>query len=365
MEAARRLPISVYGVLLPGRQAGYGLPVGGVLVTRHAVIPRAVGRDIGCRVHLSAFPLGRYSFRDDAWIKRLRSISGRLTDFGLESEHGHGRDHPIFDHPAWDEIPYLQGLRNIARSHFGSSGTGNHFVDFGVLRKEQGRPCLALMTHSGSRGLGKHVAAHYHRLATLHHPKLPKELCHWAWLPLDSEAGQEYWRAMELCLAYSLACHHWLHSALAKELEVEAAWSLSCPHNFASLEIWRGQEVVVHRKGAIRLGPGETGIICGTMTAPTALVRGTDSDLALHSASHGVARAMSRSTARRVFRRRELDQQLKQAGVTLASGQADEWPGVYGNAECSLAAHAGLLETFGSFEPRFVRMCVKNDPAED
>lgn len=366
---ARRLPIAVYGAILPGRQAGYGLPVGAVLATKGAVIPRAVGRDIGCRVHLSAFPSTRLDLSREVVARRLARLLRQHTRFGLEGIFDEeATEHPVFKDPAWVDLEVLRRFRDTARQRFGSSGTGNHFVDLGVLRLPQvaeGRPCLALLTHSGSRGLGETVALHFHRQARQQRGRLTRELREWAWLDLDSQDGQDYFQAMQLCQRYTLACHEWLHARLAEALEVEPGWSLSCPHNLATLESWRGETVVVHRKGAIRLGPGEAGMICGSQTAPTHIVEGLDDDATLHSASHGAGRVMSRSTAHHAFRRRELDEALRAARVTLVSHHQDEWPGVYRDIDSCLAAHSGFAVSLGTFQPGVVRMCSTRDRSED
>ncbi len=366
LREARRLPIAVHGAILPGEQVGYGLPVGAVLATRAAVIPAAVGRDIGCRAHLSVFRPNSFRFTDAADFRRLRQVSGSVTHFGLESKIGLRREHPILDDGRWRSSALLKGLLDVAALHLGSSGTGNHFVDVGVVATIEGEPpSPAVLSHSGSRGVGQRVAQHYHALARRAHPRLPKELAQWAWLSLESEDGHAYWQAMELCCDYSLACHQVLHQALARELEWEPEWSLSAPHNFAALESWRGQEVVVHRKGAVRVRPCERSLICGSMTEPTAVVVGKDEDRALSSASHGLGRKLARSLARGAYQGRQVQEDLVEAGVVRAGGGMDEWPGVYGKTSEALEAHAELVAPVGFFQSRLVRMCAANDPSED
>ena len=363
LPEAQRLPISVYGAVLPGRQAGFGLPVGGVLATRDAVIPRAVGRDIGCRVHLSLFPKGSLRMERPAARSRLKELAQTHLRFGLEARQPGPIDDPIFDDPDWETLPLLSRFRDRARQRLGTSGTGNHFVDFGTVRMQGESP--ALLTHHGSRGLGEEITNHFHRLARRQCDPLPRELRDWAWLELKSEEGQQYWTAMELCLRYTEASHRWLHTTLANVLGLEVSQSHSWPHNFASREVWREREVIVHRKGAIRLGPEQVGVICGSQIADTLLVKGTACDSALHSASHGLGREMARSTARRVYRRRHTEDLFEEAGVEVVHHQPDEWPGIYRSVEQSVEGHAGLLEVVGTFTPRLVWMCGGNDPSED
>lgn len=370
---ARRLPISVHGAVLPGRQAGLGLPVGAALATRGAVIPRAVGRDLGCRVHLSVFPQASLKMLRESGLSTLRRAVRPWIQFGLEHHLPHLSEDAIFDDTAWSTSRVLLRARDRARQRFGSSGTGNHFVDFGTVRlTERVAPELpesgtfvGLLTHHGSRGLGADVTAYFHNAARRQRTDLPRELRDWAWLDLETEEGQEYWLAMELCQRYTEASHRWLHKTLAAALDLGPSWEHTSPHNFASLEDWRGETVVVHRKGTIRLGPDEFGVVCGTQTDPTHLVRGAECDDALFSASHGLAREMSRGTARSAYRRRATDEVFREAQVQVVSHQADEWPGVYQDQAAALAAHAGLISPVGTFHPSLVWMCGINDPSED
>ena len=370
---ARRLPISVHGAVLPGRQAGLGLPVGAVLATRGAVIPRAVGRDLGCRVHLSIFPQASLTRLRESGLSDLQRRARPWVRFGL----GHDSwaapsEHPVFDDPAWQQNPVLLRARDRTRKRFGSSGTGNHFIDVGEVMlsattsefPSEGR-FVAILTHHGSRGLGEDVTEFYHRLARQKCRELPRELKDWAWLSLDTAQGQEYWEAMELCQRITEASHRWLHTQLAEALDLGPSWTHTSPHNFARIELWRDEPVVVHRKGAIRLGSREFGVICGSQTAPTRLVLGTSSDEALHTVSHGLGREMSRGTARRAYRKKANVEAFREAQVRVVHHQPDEWPGVYQDQAAALQAHDGLIVSVGEFTPKIVWMCHLNDPSED
>ena len=358
---ARRLPVAVYGAVLPGAQAGLGLPNGAVLATRQAVIPRALGRDLGCRITLTVFS-------DRARPKEVRDCLSRQTRFG-DDFFEETVEVPLFDDPAWATQP-LAGLLPLARRRFGSSGTGNHFVDFGFFEPLEvlgtlrpGRRYQALLTHSGSRGLGLELARHFHRLARRQNPGLPRALRDWAWLSQDSPDYEPFWQAVKVCLTYSEASHRWLHERIAQTLGLTAILGLSCPHNFASLEDYRGQRAVVHRKGAIRLGPGELGLMAGSMTAPTYLVRGRDDPKLLFSAAHGAGRLIGRSTARRAYRGRAVAASLGR--VRVLQSAPDEWPAVYHDVETVVTAHGPVLDRVGRFWPRVVRMCAPGFAAED
>ncbi len=203
-------------------------------------------------------------------------------------------------------------MKDRAWEQLGTSGSGNHFVEFGqltVLDAASGLApgtYLALLSHSGSRGTGAQVADHYSRLARERHPELPKALSHLAWLELSSEAGQEYWAAMELMGRYAAANHALIHAHIARELGVEVLLDIENHHNFAWRERHRLQDgtdadVVVHRKGATPAGAGVLGIIPGSMGTPGYVVRGKGVAASLNSASHGAGRKMSRTRAKEMF----------------------------------------------------------------
>ncbi len=208
MKNACRLPVAVRGALMPDAHTGYGLPIGGVLATENAVIPYAVGVDIACRMRLTVLdmPAGALAGQKD----RLCKVLEGETRFGMGAHFKNPHDHEVLDDD-WRSGPVTRGLLERARSQLGSSGSGNHFVEFGELtltEEQEGlKPgtYLALLSHSGSRGPGARVANFYSRLAQSLHPELPKELRHLAWLDMDSEAGQDYWHAMNLMGRYAAA----------------------------------------------------------------------------------------------------------------------------------------------------------------
>ena len=281
------LPVSVRGALMPDAHVGYGLPIGGVLATRDAVIPYAVGVDIACRMKMTVLDLPPSTLDDDA--DRLRSAIQRETRFGIGAKFRRRRQHDVLDED-WSFTPLVRDLKDKAWSQLGTSGSGNHFVEFGVLTLDQddhGLPTenlpagdyLALLSHSGSRGSGAAIASHYSKLARSQHPELPRELSTLSWLDLDSEAGQEYWQSMELMGQYAAANHACIHRHVAEHLGAEVLLDLENHHNFAWKEVHDGEELIVHRKGATPAGEGVLGIIparwrrrptlCGGRGTPT------------------------------------------------------------------------------------------------
>jgi len=298
------LPVTARGALMPDAHVGYGLPIGGVIGVRDAVIPYAVGVDIACRVKLSVLDLPLALLDGDA--AKLRRAIETETRFGIGSEFRARRTHDVLDDD-WKVSPVTARCRDKAWAQLGSSGSGNHFVEFGVF--ETARPelglapgrYLALLSHSGSRGTGAEVAGHYSRVAMQQHPELQGEIRRLAWLSLKSEAGQEYWRAMELMGRYAAANHACIHRSLAHHLGAGVLLGLENHHNFAWKETHGGEELVVHRKGATPAGKDVLGIIPGSMATPTYVVRGLGNPESMNSAAHGAGRVMSRTAAKKTF----------------------------------------------------------------
>ena len=367
MENACSLPVTAAGALMPDAHVGYGLPIGGVLATRGAVIPYAVGVDIACRVMLSIY---------DYPVKRLRGESARLkkileqnTRFGVGAEWDERQGHEVLDED-WKLNPVTSRLRDTAWKQLGTSGSGNHFVEFGEFSLNTALSgllpgsYLAAVSHSGSRGSGAKVASHYSDLARSLHPDLPKHLQHLAWLPMDG-AGSEYWQAMELMGRYASANHHVIHKRLAKALGGSVLYQVENHHNFAWRETHSGEELIVHRKGATPAGKGVLGYIPGTMVAPGFLVEGLGNEASLNSCSHGAGRAMSRTRAKQTITRRQLNQDLQDNGVELISAGLDEAPAAYKDIHRVMKAQDSLVKIIGSFQPRIVKMAPGGERAED
>jgi tRNA-splicing ligase RtcB (3'-phosphate/5'-hydroxy nucleic acid ligase) len=333
------------------------------------VIPYGVGVDIGCRMCLTAYPL------DDKFLERHRSNLKQLlidnTCFGRETFQ-RPKEHEVLDRKIFDEITILRNLKGRAAMQIGSSGSGNHFVEFGLLDVPlrnhwslSGGKYLAVLSHSGSRGLGAEIARHYTKLAkAICH--LPGEAANLAWLDLNTEAGQEYWMAMNLAGDYASANHHQIHERLAKALGERPLLMVENQHNFAWKEkLADGTEAIVHRKGATPAGKDALGIIPGSMTAPGFIVKGKEEPSSLNSASHGAGRLMSRSAAKQRITSKMVRDELKKCEVDLLGGGLDEAPMVYKDIRDVMDYQADLVEVLGEFTPKIVRMCGDDSPAED
>ena len=368
MRNACELPIAVRGALMPDAHLGYGLPIGGVLATRNAVIPYAVGVDIACRMKLSVWDMS-----PDLLESRPDPLAGAIeteTRFGIGASFKRRREHPVMDED-WRITAVTDRFKDKAWSQLGTSGSGNHFVEIGVLElatAELGLTAgryLALLSHSGSRGVGNLVARHFSELARQLHPELSRRQQHLAWLDLDSAAGRDYWRAMELMGRYAAANHELIHTHLAAAVGVEVLAGVENHHNFAWLEKHDGEQLVVHRKGATPAGEGVLGIIPGSMATSAFVVRGTGNEASLRSASHGAGRRMSRKQAKKLFRWSDVRTLLRENRVRLLSAGLDEVPMAYKDIDAVMAAQENLVSPVARFQPRLVKMAPSGEPPED
>lgn len=215
---------------------------------------------------------------------------------------------------------------------------------------------LGILSHSGSRALGAAIAEHYTAIAK-QRCRLPRQAGPFAWLELDSDAGQSYWHMMQLAGEYSAACHDIIHDGLANALRLTPLARVSNHHNFAWDDVLPdGRRVVIHRKGATPAHLGELGIIPGSMNQAGYLVRGLGNAESLFSASHGAGRRMSRLEARNTISRHALSSTLRSSGVTLLGGSTEEAPHAYKDLRQVMEDQQSLVTIEGTIIPRVVRM---------
>ena len=360
MDAAMSLPVTVAGALMPDAHIGYGLPIGGVLETRDSVIPYAVGSDIACRMRLTVFDVDAAEL--DHIPTRFKSALQQATIFGAGKENPRRPHHDVLERD-WGATQQLKQLREVAERQLGTSGSGNHFVEWGELEyvDSPGKHRVALLSHSGSRGVGFKVADRYSKLAEkLHKNDLPPEGIRLSWFDLESAEGQEYWASMEMAGAFASANHEVIHDAVRKAIGWPRGSIMELVenhHNWA----WRveqpdGSTYVVHRKGATPAGAGVMGVIPGSMAAPGFVVEGKGNRESLESASHGAGRQMGRREAERSLTRKDRDKVLSAKRVTLVGGGLDESPQAYKSIELVMAAQHDLVDIRATFTPRVVRM---------
>ncbi len=311
MDTACQIPGAVSAALMPDAHVGYGLPIGGVLATEGMIVPYAVGVDIACRMKLSVLDLPVESL--DRTFERYRAALEKGTRFGVGCEHTKPQHHEVLDRD-WT-------ITRITREHF-----------------DRARRQL---------------------------PKRYQHLDRLAWLELDTEAGQEYFAAMNLMGEYAAANHAVIHRLVSHLLGARILDTVENHHNFAWLERHGGREVCVHRKGATPADKGVLGVIPGSMGSPAYVVRGLGNPESLNSASHGAGRIMSRTQAQQTFNFNAVRKSLAARGIHVLSAGADEVPGVYKDIEQVMAEQADLVEPIGRFDPRIVKMCGDGSKAED
>ncbi|MFB6454013.1 RtcB family protein [Chitinophaga sp. Hz27] len=371
MNIAMKLPVAVAGALMPDAHQGYALPIGGVLATRGVVIPYGVGNDIGCRMALSVLDIPVTHFENNRDLYQAILISNTLFGAGPGFKTNQRSDHAVLEDKLFTENQIIKNLKDKAWAQLGSSGGGNHFVEYGFIEfVEDDLPLgihkgkyLALLTHSGSRGFGGILAAHYTHLAKSI-CKLPEEAKNLAYLDLNSTEGNDYWQAMQLAGDYAAACHEVIHQKIAAALGAQVLAKIENHHNFAWKEQLNGEEVIVHRKGATPAGEGVMGIIPGSMATPGFLVRGKGAAASVNSASHGAGRQMSRTQANKTISHEEMKAKLALEGVTLIGGGTDEAPFAYKDIFTVMEAQQALVDTVAQFTPKMVRM-ADDGSAED
>lgn len=370
MKQACALPIARGAALMPDAHVGYGLPIGGVLATEDAIIPYAVGVDIACRMKLSVLDVPVTAL--DEHFHAFRDSLEKGTRFGVGSKWKKPQTHDVMDCD-WMVTRITRENRDKAWQQLGTSGSGNHFVEYGVLTlgerdEELGLDAgqyVALLSHSGSRGAGAAVCSTYSAVAQRNLPVRYKDFGRLAWLDMKSEEGQEYWAAMNLMGEYAAANHAVIHQNVSKLLGAEIVAGVENHHNFAWKERHGGKDVYVHRKGATPAGKGVLGVIPGSMADPAFIVRGKGGADSLDSASHGAGRRMSRTAAFGKYNFKAVQKDLAAKGVHILSAGADEVPGVYKNILDVMAEQSDLVDIVARFDPKIVKMCGDGSKAED
>ena len=362
MQQACSVPVAVAAALMPDAHVGYGLPIGGVLACKNAVIPYAVGVDIACRMKLSVLDLQPETLENK--FTRYKDALENGTRFGIGVEHSKRRSHAVMDRD-WAITRITRERKDKAWRQLGTSGSGNHFAEFGVLTLDDrdedlgldaGR-YVSLLTHSGSRGVGAAVCSTYSAIAKSTLPRRYSDFAQLAWLDLDSEAGQEYWAAMNLMGEYASANHDVIHRLVTKLLGADILAGVENHHNFAWQETHDGRDLIVHRKGATPAAAGALGVIPGTMADPAFVVRGKGHPESLCSAAHGAGRRMSRRKARDTYTWKPVKQDLERKGVRVLSAGADEVPGVYKDIHEVMRRQQDLVTIVARFDPKIVKMC--------
>ncbi|MGI5169398.1 RtcB family protein [Spirillospora sp. CA-253888] len=367
LQNVSRLPWVEGLAVMPDVHYGKGATVGSVIAMRDAVSPAAVGVDIGCGMTAVKSTLTLEDMPDDLGL--LRSRLERAIPVGRHS-HKEPVDPsalPGLKERGWYDFwkrfeelhPAVRGRIGRARAQLGSLGSGNHFMELCV--DESGSVWLVL--HSGSRNIGKELAEHHVEAARKlpHNQDLPDpDLAVFlaGTVKMDEYRHDLFWaqeyarrnRAVMMALAQQVVTKYFG----AKRCK----WgeTISCHHNYVAEETYDGVELLVTRKGAIRAGAGDLGIIPGSMATGTYIVRGLGNERAYNSASHGAGRKMSRNRARKAFTVDDLIEQTKGVECRKDGGVLDEIPGAYKDLESVMAAQSDLVEVVAHLRQL---ICVK------
>lgn len=362
LTRAARMPfIFKHVAAMPDVHVGIGATVGSVIPTRGAVIPAAVGVDIGCGMMAARTSLMAHDLPDN--LEGIRSAIEQAVPHGRSVGRGK-RDHGSWGNPpaaiveAWaslavrfaricDKHPRLKNTNNL--THLGTLGTGNHFIELCLDQESR----VWVMLHSGSRGVGNAIGSFFIELAKQDmrkwHINLPD--ADLAYFPEGTDHFDDYVEAVgwaqdfaalnrRMMMAQVIAA---LRGQIAKPFEAELE-AVNCHHNYVTRENHFGENVLVTRKGAVRAARGVLGIIPGSMGAKSFIVRGLGNAESFDSCSHGAGRVMSRTAAKRLVSL--ADHVADTAGVECRKdvGVIDETPRAYKPIEAVMAAQADLVE---------------------
>jgi len=347
--------------VMPDVHVGKGSTIGSVIPTKGAIIPAAVGVDIGCGMMAVRTSLSANDLPDN--LGHIRSAIERAVPHGRTSgrgkrDKGAWHDIPRKTGEAWKQLdvgfqhlvevtPRLKKTNNVV--HLGTLGTGNHFIEICLDEGDQ----VWFMLHSGSRGVGNAIGSHFIALAR-------KDMEQWminlpdrdlAYLPEGTDHFNDYVFAVEWAQNYARLNREVMMSNVVEAVRAvmpipfdAAQEAVNCHHNYVNREHHFGEDIFVTRKGAVRARKGDMGIIPGSMGARSFIVRGLGNEDSFCSCSHGAGRVMSRTEAKRVV---SLEQHLKAvSGVECRQdiGVLDETPSAYKDIDNVMAAQKDLVE---------------------
>ncbi len=348
--------------VMPDVHAGIGATVGSVIATKGAIIPAAVGVDIGCGMIAARTTLTASDLPDD--LRALRTAieaavpHGRTANGGPGDRGAWGRLPPPVA-AAWAELaPGYQALidqfpkldRGVTAQHLGTLGTGNHFIE--VCLDEADR--VWFMLHSGSRGVGNRIGSFFIELAK-------KEMRTWlvnlpdenlAYLPEGTQHFDHYWTAVGWAQKFAAKNRELMTAAVVQVAKNSGKLppfeltdtAVNCHHNYVAREHHYGANVLVTRKGAVRAGEGELGIIPGSMGAKSFIVRGKGSKESFCSCSHGAGRKMSRTAAKKAFSLEDHAEATKGIECRKDADVIDETPAAYKSIDAVMDAQRELVD---------------------
>jgi len=342
--------------LMPDCHVGYGMPIGGVIGCVNAVIPNAVGVDIGCGM-LAAETDFEAGDMKSGLIKEILGETRGVIPVGFE-HHKQAQDWAGWKSAPAECPPVKQEIES-AKRQLGTLGGGNHFIE--IQAGDDG--LVWLMIHSGSRNFGLKIAEHYHRVAQKlcekkDVPLTSKDL---AWLPADGSEADEYLAAMNFALKFAAMNRELMmerfSGIVCRRAHCHVTQTINIHHNYCAVEKHFGREVLVHRKGATSANRGQMGVIPGSMGTASYIVRGLGNPESFMSCSHGAGRVMGRNEACRRLSVEECDKAM--GGIVFGRwskgrrGELDlsEAPQAYKNIDEVIAAQSDLVEVVAKLRP--------------
>ncbi len=348
--------------LMPDVHLGKGALVGSVLATKEAIVPAAVGVDIGCGMAALKMPFKAPQL--EGKLKQIRKEIEAAIPTGFDENKQ--IEKPVQNWQGWQGFKALhrgvQTLQMKAMRQLGSLGGGNHFIEVCLDTEDQ----VWLMLHSGSRNIGNKLAQCHidtaKHLAKLSEDKLPD--LDLAYFVQGTEEFANYWRDLQWAQAYALYNRDVMMARFKRIVEKHVAGgkptkpllSVNCHHNYAEKEIHFGEEVYITRKGAVRAREEDYGIIPGSMGAKSYIVKGKGNAMSFCSCSHGAGRLMSRAKAKRVYSLDDLIAQTEGIECRKDKGVLDEIPAAYKSIETVMANQADLVEVVATLRQV---ICVK------
>ncbi|MGM9842828.1 MAG: RtcB family protein [Muribaculaceae bacterium] len=337
--------------IMPDVHAGVGMPIGGVLACENAVVPNAVGVDIGCGMCAVKTNWNVNDIPVEVLRKQIMSGIRKLIPLG-KLHHAQAQDKKYL--PEGHDIEAMtvvkSQLKDI-RFQVGTLGGGNHFIE---LQKDE-EDNLWIMIHSGSRNLGRMVGSHYDKIASALNEKWHSAVSqdiHMAFLPNDTPEFKDYWREMEYCVSFALCNRKLMMERIQEVLSdslpgIEFETMINIAHNYAAWENHFGKNVIVHRKGATLARKGVTGIIPGSQGTASYIVEGLGNPESFCSCSHGAGRAMSRTMAENTLDLKAEIASLEAKGIIHAirsQNDMQEATGAYKDIEEVISNELDLIK---------------------
>jgi tRNA-splicing ligase RtcB len=360
-KAARLSVVHPYVAAMPDAHLGYGSTVGSVIPTRDAVIPSAVGVDIGCGMIYQPLDIKREDLPLD--LAELRhGLEAAIPNGGPGIVGSWAGNVPSRVRNIWSRNfaheylalaeAYPLAVSPYGMNQLGTLGTGNHFVELTTTGDHDGN--VGILIHSGSRGLGNKIGSYFSHAARMYceenHIELPDPDL--AYLERGTEVFDDYIKAVKFAQRYA-----WENRMLMMQAAIETVTKfvqsglgvgrgplVHCHHNYLAEELHQGQQLFITRKGAVRAGHEDLGIIPGSMGARTYIVRGKGSEDSFCSCSHGAGRVMSRTQAKKQFTVEQHALATQGVECDKTADTIDETPGAYKSIDAVMAAQSDLVQ---------------------